>query len=96
MRKIFFVVAALLSAACSPRPGGGTGGGTESPAGGMGGGQAGNQGGGQGGGADQLPATFPSKVPMQFGYQLRDTFNGVQLWGAMDMEWPKGSSEPFV
>jgi len=31
-----------------------------------------------------------------FGYTLVDAFPGVQLWGAMDMQWPAGSNEPFV
>ncbi len=88
MLRAFFVVVAMVTVGCTPSPGGNTGGG--SAAGGSG------AAGGQGGGDDPAPVAFPSQVPMLFGYTLVDAFPGPQFWGAMDMEWPKGSSEPFV
>lgn len=44
-----------------------------------------------------LPITpFPSATPRLFGYTLVDAFPGTFLSGAMDIEWPAGSNEPFV
>jgi len=44
-----------------------------------------------------LPVTaFPQTTPLLFGYTLADAFPGTFLSGAMDMEWPIGSAEPFV
>mgnify|MGYP000914059099 CR=1 FL=1 len=47
-------------------------------------------------GPDLPPVAFPSTVPLLFGYTLQDAFPGTFLSGAMDMEWPVGSSQPFV
>ncbi|MFO0664011.1 MAG: PQQ-dependent sugar dehydrogenase [Polyangiaceae bacterium] len=45
---------------------------------------------------DEPPVAFPGTVPALFGYALVDAFPGTFLSGAMDIEWPVGSSEPFV
>ncbi|MBK7859452.1 MAG: PQQ-dependent sugar dehydrogenase [Archangiaceae bacterium] len=97
------ISAALLFCAC-PNPGdGNTGGGAQgggsagSAAGGTGvGGGSGGSGGATGGGSDVTPYGFPLTTPMLFGYAIVDAFPGTFLSGAMDMEWPKGSSQPFV
>src|SRR4051812_35622258 len=47
-------------------------------------------------GPDVPPVAFPSTVPPLFGYTLVDAFPGTFLSGAMDMEWPAGSTQPFV
>ncbi len=47
-------------------------------------------------GPDVPPVAFPLETPLLFGYSLTDAFPGTFLSGAMDMEWPPGSSQPFV
>jgi len=47
-------------------------------------------------GPDVPPVSFPSSVPLLFGYTLEDAFPGTFLSGAMDMDWPSGSDQPFV
>ncbi|MBX3186483.1 MAG: PQQ-dependent sugar dehydrogenase [Labilithrix sp.] len=47
-------------------------------------------------GPDDPPVAFPTTTPLLFGYTLQDAFPGTFLSGAMDMEWPAGSNQPFV
>lgn len=47
-------------------------------------------------GPDLPPVAFPTTTPLLFGYTLADAFPGTFLSGAMDMDWPAGSNEPFV
>ncbi len=47
-------------------------------------------------GPDVPPVAFPDAVPLLFGFTLVDAFPGTFLSGAMDMDWPVGSKEPFV
>ncbi len=45
---------------------------------------------------DQPPVSFPSTTPLLFGYTLQDAYPGTFLSGAMDIDWPAGSTQPFV
>jgi uncharacterized repeat protein (TIGR03806 family) len=47
-------------------------------------------------GPDVPPKPFPLATPPLFGYALVDAFPNTCLSGAMDMEWPAGSTKPFV
>ncbi len=47
-------------------------------------------------GPDDPPVPFPTTTPLLFGYTLQDAFPGTFLSGAMDMEWPAGSTQPYV
>src|SRR5262245_46143488 len=98
MRALACLALMLVGCPFSQHPDGGSGGG---PSGGSGGSGAfgGSGGGATGGGmpfADVTPVEFPQDTPMLFGYALQDAFPNTFLSGAMDMEWPKGSNQPFV
>ncbi|MFO0664010.1 MAG: PQQ-dependent sugar dehydrogenase [Polyangiaceae bacterium] len=47
-------------------------------------------------GPDDPPVPFPTTTPNIFGYTLQDAFPGTFLSGAMDIDWPVGSNQPFV
>ena len=47
-------------------------------------------------GPDVPPVAFPTTTPHLFGYALEDAFPGTFLSGSMDIDWPLGSSQPFV
>ena len=47
-------------------------------------------------GPDVPPFSFPNRPPAAFGYALEDAFPGTFLSGAMEIQWPSGSTQPFV
>jgi glucose/arabinose dehydrogenase len=47
-------------------------------------------------GPDLSPAPFPTTTPLIFGYTLVDAFPAAgALFAAMDIDWPKGSPDPY-
>jgi glucose/arabinose dehydrogenase len=48
-------------------------------------------------GPDLPPTGFPTSLPTNlYGYALQNAFPGTFLSGAMDIDWPVGSTQPYV